>query len=179
MDLDDMLEQVNRQLAAAAALGDARTQEIAEALATAAGPAVRLAVLAALSAAADEVTASLVDYPGSPAVGIALDGDAIRVDVRADMSADESATAPRHDDSDSSARISLRLPESLKTEIEAAAGREGMSVNSWLVRAAGSSLRRRGGWGGGWPFGPMAAGGPGEGWSPGGSGGHVRGWVHG
>ena len=33
------------------------------------------------------------------------------------------------------ARITLRLPESLKTTIEAAAAREGISVNSWLVRA--------------------------------------------
>src|SRR5262245_9202531 len=33
------------------------------------------------------------------------------------------------------ARISLRLPASLKMEIEAAAAREGISVNAWLVRA--------------------------------------------
>ena len=33
------------------------------------------------------------------------------------------------------ARITLRVPESLKASIEVAANREGVSVNSWLVRA--------------------------------------------
>src|ERR1700756_4509415 len=31
------------------------------------------------------------------------------------------------------ARISLRLPEALKAAVEAAAAREGVSVNTWLV----------------------------------------------
>jgi predicted HicB family RNase H-like nuclease len=39
-----------------------------------------------------------------------------------------------------SARITLRLPESLKTSIEAAAAREGLSVNAWLVRALARSV---------------------------------------
>jgi hypothetical protein len=34
-----------------------------------------------------------------------------------------------------SARITLRLPESLKTAVEASAESEGVSVNAWLVRA--------------------------------------------
>ena len=33
------------------------------------------------------------------------------------------------------ARITLRLPENLKATIELVAGREGMSINTWLVRA--------------------------------------------
>jgi hypothetical protein len=33
------------------------------------------------------------------------------------------------------ARITLRLPESLKTAVEAAALAEGVSVNTWLIRA--------------------------------------------
>jgi hypothetical protein len=32
-------------------------------------------------------------------------------------------------------RVSLRLPESLKKGVEAAADREGISTNAWLVRA--------------------------------------------
>ena len=38
------------------------------------------------------------------------------------------------------ARISLRLPEGLKASIDAAAAREGVSVNTWLVRALTRSL---------------------------------------
>jgi hypothetical protein len=33
------------------------------------------------------------------------------------------------------ARITLRLPEALKASVELAAGREGVSVNTWIVRA--------------------------------------------
>ena len=38
------------------------------------------------------------------------------------------------------ARISLRLPDSLKSQVEAAATREGVSTNTWIVRALGRSL---------------------------------------
>ncbi len=42
-----------------------------------------------------------------------------------------------------SARISLRLPEGLKATVEAAAGREGLSVNTWLVQALSRSIDSR------------------------------------
>jgi predicted HicB family RNase H-like nuclease len=38
------------------------------------------------------------------------------------------------------ARITLRLPEALKASVEAAAAREGLSVNTWLVRALSRSV---------------------------------------
>jgi predicted HicB family RNase H-like nuclease len=43
------------------------------------------------------------------------------------------------------ARITLRLPEQLKVTIEAAASREGISVNSWIVRALSRSTSAGGG----------------------------------
>src|SRR4249919_1283079 len=43
--------------------------------------------------------------------------------------------APASAEDEASARITLRLPEGLKAGIEAAASREGVSVNAWLVRA--------------------------------------------
>jgi predicted HicB family RNase H-like nuclease len=42
-----------------------------------------------------------------------------------------------------SARISLRLPESLKTAVEQAAAREGVSTNTWLVRAIARATESR------------------------------------
>jgi predicted HicB family RNase H-like nuclease len=42
-----------------------------------------------------------------------------------------------------SARITLRLPESLKQRIESAAAREGASVNTWLVQALQRSVESR------------------------------------
>jgi hypothetical protein len=41
---------------------------------------------------------------------------------------------------DGTARLTLRLPEHLKTRAEAAATMENLSVNSWLVRAVQSAL---------------------------------------
>jgi predicted HicB family RNase H-like nuclease len=41
------------------------------------------------------------------------------------------------------ARISLRLPESLKAAVEKAADREGVSTNTWLVRAIARAAESR------------------------------------
>jgi hypothetical protein len=48
---------------------------------------------------------------------------------------EEQAAEPIAGEDGLAARISLRLPESLKGAIEAAAEAEGVSVNAWLVRA--------------------------------------------
>jgi hypothetical protein len=153
MHLASYTTSVRSQLTAAAALGDEPTRAIAEALATAAEPAVRLAVLEAVSAAADEITEALLDAPGCPAVAVRLDHDELRVEVRLAPAA-EPAPAPA-DEGENDARISLRLPEALKSQIETAARADSVSVNTWLLRAASSALspvnfqvRRHGGSGG-------------------------------
>ncbi|MCW2497473.1 hypothetical protein [Jatrophihabitans sp.] len=169
MELHSYVAQVQEQLETAAALGDDRTQQTAAALATAAAPAMRLAVLSAVSAAADEITAALLDSPGAPAVSIRLDGDELRVEVRA--TADQGTPAPA-DDGDASARISLRLSESLKADIESAARRDALSVNSWLVRAATTALTPQ--WGPG-----MRNGDPRRGPGRPGNAHHVTGWING
>jgi predicted HicB family RNase H-like nuclease len=183
MQLQPHLEEVQDQLRAAAALGDDRTREIADALATAAAPAVRLAVLNALSGAADEITAALLDFPGSPVVTVRLDGDEVAVDVHVPHAAPE-AEEPRRDDGDASARISLRLSETLKADIDAVAEQEGVSVNTWLVRAAQAALRPApfgafGQFGPGFPFnfGPTGRGGRGRGHRD--DQHHITGWING
>ena len=142
MQIAQHVEHVRSQLRAAAALGDERTQQIAAGLADTIGPAVQLAVVSALSGAAAEITAALLDTPGAPAVSVSLDsdpttGDAgeIRIDVRP-TAVEAPAPGEPADDGDATARISLRLSEALKGEIDAAAKREGVSVNTWLVRTA-------------------------------------------
>jgi hypothetical protein len=120
----------------------------------------------ALAEAADEITAALLDVPGSPAISVRLDGDQLRVEVTV---GEPQSITRRADDGDASARISLRLSEALKADVEAAAGGEGLSVNTWLVRAATNAL----------------AGGAGaRGWGrpPGGRGHNtqrVAGWING
>jgi uncharacterized protein (DUF1778 family) len=175
MQLDTHIAQVSDQLRAAAALGDDRTREIADALATAALPAVRLAVLAALTEASGEITAALLDYPGSPGVSVRLEAEDIAIEVHAAVSADAPAEA-RRDDGEPSARISLRLTEALKNDIDAAAERDGVSVNTWLVRAATAALEPG-------PFSTWLN----AGFGPGGGGGRQRqgnthrvtGWING
>src|SRR3954447_16097121 len=105
MQLEPHLSQVQEQLRAAAALGDERTQQVADALATAALSAVRLAVLSALAGAADEVTAALLDFPGSPIVTVRLDADEVLVDVHATTAPAVEAEEPRRDDGEPTARI--------------------------------------------------------------------------
>jgi hypothetical protein len=140
MQLESHLAQVHEQLLAAAALGDDRAREIAGVLGTAADPAVRLALVNAVGEAAAEITAALLDYPGSPAVSVRLDGNEIAVDVHS-VAAPVDDEAPRRDGGDPNARISLRLTDALKADIDAAAERDGVSVNTWLVRAASAALR--------------------------------------
>lgn len=175
MQLHEQLAKVQEQLRAAAALGDERTQQVADALATAAVPAVRLAVLNALAGAADDITTALLDFPGSPVVTVRLDGDDVAVDVHATSSGVD-AEEPRRDDGEPTARISLRLTEALKAEIDKAAEDEGISVNTWLVRAAGAALRPSpfAGFGPAFPF--NAGGGRGRGR---GNQHHVSGWING
>ena len=98
-------------------------------------------MLDALSAAADEITAALLDHPGSPAVSSGSTATRSHVDVQATAERHPPPAERRGDDGDASARISLRLSEALKSEIDPAAARDGVSVNTWLVRAASAALQ--------------------------------------
>ncbi len=40
------------------------------------------------------------------------------------------------------ARINLRLPDQLKSQVEQSADREGVSINAWLVRAVAAAVDR-------------------------------------
>ncbi len=175
MQLDPYVTQVQSQLAAAAALGDETTRVVAETLATAAEPAVRLALLSAISAAADEITSALLDSPGTPAVAVRLDGDDLRVEVRVPDPGNAPAdTRPSlENDEENNARISLRLPETLKAQIDGAARADGVSVNTWIVRAASSALA-----GPGWAGRRGSGGTSGSRWAPGPTP-RLTGWING
>lgn len=140
MHIDTSVETLHRQLAAAAALGDEQTRRIAQALAETLDPAVRLTLVRAVSEFADEATAALLDLPGSPRLTARVDGD----DITAELSAgtEPAAEAPV-DDGEATARVSLRVSDGLKRAVDEAAAREGVSVNTWLVRAAGQALGGR------------------------------------
>ena len=99
--------------------------------------ALRLMLLEALSAAADEITRELA--PGSVEVRLRA-GEPEFVVAQPAAERDETAPEPPEIDEAATARINLRLPERLKEGVEEAAARERLSVNSWLVRAIASAV---------------------------------------
>jgi hypothetical protein len=140
MQVDEYVRRWTEQLATVTALADERTREVAAALGDASAAAARLVLLEALSDAATELTQALLDLSGSPAVALRLDGSEVSFDVRPqDAAAPPVASA---EDGDASARITLRLSERLKGELDKAADREGLSVNAWVVRALKIALDR-------------------------------------
>jgi predicted HicB family RNase H-like nuclease len=142
MDLSDYVEALRRSLTTAAAAAGDQARETARLLADTIEPAVRLTVTDALSAMAAEVTAAL----DGDLVDIRMRGrDPEVVVVQAQHEAAEEQPSEQFDEDDeddgSVARISLRLPDALKTRAERAAAAEGLSLNAWLVRAVAAGLR--------------------------------------
>jgi hypothetical protein len=146
MDLTPFVEQLRRELAAAAEAGGEEARALAERLTAPLESSIRLALLSALAAGAEEITGQLA--PG--AVDVRLRGSDIGFVVTpppADAGGPPPepgvpAPQPAATDTDEggTARISLRLPEQLKGRAEEAAAREGLSVNAWLVRAVQSAV---------------------------------------
>lgn len=148
MDLMPYVDKLRHELAVAAEAGGEESRALAERLVAPLESATRLVLLEALSAAADEITRDLA--PGSVDVRLrGLDPDFVVTPPAVDRALDELAgdgfeqtppSLPTSDDGTTS-RINFRLPEQLKLQVEQAAGREGLSVNAWLVRSVASTLR--------------------------------------
>jgi len=146
MDLESYVENLRRELAVAAAAGGEDARVLADRLTGPLESAVRLALLEALSAAADEITRDLA--PGSVEVRLrGRDPEFVVTSPPTDPPVDDRAEtappppAPPSDFEDGgTSRVTLRMPEQLKPRIEDAAGRAGLSVNAWLVRAVSAAL---------------------------------------
>jgi hypothetical protein len=140
MDLAPYLADLRTQLASAAEPGGPEARDVAERLAATLESAFRLAMLDALSVATAEITQELA--PGS--VELRLRGrDPEFVVTLASASEDAGTPGPSPltwDDDAPMTRINLRLGQDLKDRVEEAARRDGVSVNAWLVRAAGAAL---------------------------------------
>jgi hypothetical protein len=151
MDLSPYVENLRRELAVAAGAGGEDARALADRLTAPLEPAVRLMLLDALSAAADDITRELA--PGSVELRLRSgEPDFVVTPAPAEPVRETAPAAPPEADEAATARINLRLPEQLKSGIEQAAGRERLSVNAWLVRAAAAALthddqgpRQRGG----------------------------------
>ncbi|HST04163.1 MAG TPA: hypothetical protein VLQ48_05445 [Chloroflexia bacterium] len=154
MNLTNYVNELQQQLEVAAEAGGEEARALAERLIAPLEAATRLILLEALAAAASEITRELA--PGS--VDVRLRGrdpefvvtpppaHPVFEDVtenRYDATPSSSQTAPvsaEGVDEGGMSRTTLRLPEHLKLRVEEAATREGLSVNSWLVRAISTAL---------------------------------------
>ncbi|GGK00156.1 hypothetical protein GCM10010123_32580 [Pilimelia anulata] len=148
MDLTPYVNNLGREFATLAEAGGDEARALVERLTGSLESAIRMALLDALSAAADEITRDLA--PGSvelrlrgrdPSFVVALPS-AEPLDPDPGDAAGAADSDPPIDGDGPAARINVRLPEQLKAAIEEAAAGEGRSVNAWLVRSAATALQR-------------------------------------
>ena len=136
MQLDSHVQAIQQELVAAAALGDEATAEAARRMGDALASSLHL---------------HLLDLVGEAALELGTQLDSSRIEVR--LAGRDPELVVVTDDApepgqlgigeEYSGRISLRLPESLKAGVEAAAAREGVSTNAWLVRTIARTLEQR------------------------------------
>jgi HicB family len=136
MRLDSHVQAIQQELAATGALGDEAAAEAARRIGEALASTLHLHLLDILGEAALEITGQI--EPGR--VEVRLAGRDPELVVIADETPDTSQVGFGEE---ASGRITLRLPESLKAGIEAAADREGISTNAWLVRTIARTLEQR------------------------------------
>ncbi len=157
MQLEQHVDGLLEQLAGVAEAGGDEARALAQRLTAPLEAAVRLMLLNVLAVAAAEITRELA--PGS--AELRLRGTDPEFVVTAPAADREEATGRGIEEARSRgeawadsglpsagigegglARINLRLPERLKSRVEQAADREGLSINAWLVRAAAAAAER-------------------------------------
>jgi hypothetical protein len=132
------VDSVRHELSVAAAAGGQDAQALAERLTAPLESAIRLALLEALSEAAQQITRDLA--PGSVDVRLRGRDPEFSVSSGIEDGADMPAAVPESDDDGGTWRVTLRLPEHLRARVDAAARSDGLSVNAWLVRAVSAAL---------------------------------------
>ncbi len=144
MDLQPYVDAVRHELNLAAAAGGPEAQALADRLSAPLESAIRLALLDALSAGAEEITSELA--PRSVEVRLRGRDPEFVVGAPLDESpAQEPFDIAFGDEDGGTWRITLRLPEGLRAAVEAATRRDGSSVNAWLVRAVAAAIHSQAG----------------------------------
>jgi hypothetical protein len=145
MELTPYIDRLRSDLATAAEAGGLEARAVAERLTLALDSAMRMTVLEVLSDAAAEMTQQL---PGA-AVDVRLKGRDPQFAVTLTEPDDDTRViaeepADEADEADETvARITVRLPESVKSRAEEVATARGQSLNAWIVQALRLALRDR------------------------------------
>jgi hypothetical protein len=135
MQLDGYVQALREDLARVVAVGDESTARAGELIAVALESSFGRRLQEALAEAALELSTQLEQ--GNVEVRVA-GGEPQLVYVR-----DERPESTEAAEEALSARVTLRLPESLKARTEKAAAAQGVSVNTWLVQALSRLLEPR------------------------------------
>lgn len=136
MQLHSHVEAIKQELAESAGLGDEAAGEAARRLAEGLAATLHLHILDLLGEVALELSGQLE----SGRIEVRLAGRDPELAYVPDVAGD---TERFGFGEEHSGRITLRLPESLKAGVEAAALREGISTNAWLVRSLARVLEQQ------------------------------------
>jgi hypothetical protein len=144
MDITPYIDSLRRDLVAAAEAAGPETRQAAERLTFALDPSARLALMEAISQAAAEITAEMP----SGGVDVRLNGRELDFVVQGAAAAPPGPPAPpappgvdQVEEDGTVARITLRMPESVKAKAEEMAARSGHSLNTWLVNVVRAATR--------------------------------------
>ncbi|APX33231.1 histidine kinase [Brachybacterium sp. P6-10-X1] len=152
MDLNRYVDELHRQLDTAAAAGGEDARDLAARLTAPLDAAARLVLLESLTDAVGEISVELaptsVDLRlrgGGPEF-VVTPGPDSRNEPPASISAGvEHENRQPVSEGGATSRTTLRLPDHLKNQTEVAAARDGVSVNTWLVRAVAAALEQHSG----------------------------------
>jgi hypothetical protein len=144
MDITPYIDSLRRDLVAAAEAAGPEAREATERLTYALDPAARLALMEAVSQAAAEITAEMSDG----GVDVRLNGRELDFVVHQTPLAPPAPPAPpaapsaeEAEEDGNVARITLRIPESVKARAEEMAAKSGHSLNTWLVTVVRAATR--------------------------------------
>lgn len=137
MDVARLVNALREDLRRSAEVAGGDVNAAAERLLLALEPAMRLTLMEALSQAAVEIGARLPNVR----IDVRLNGrePTFAIEPAREAAAD---SAEASDDANNS-RLTLRLPETLKSRAESLAARRGQSLNTWLVAAIRAAADER------------------------------------
>jgi hypothetical protein len=142
MDITPYVDSLRQGLVAAADSAGDETRQAAERLSFALDSSARLAIMEAVSQAAAEIT---TEMPNG-GVDVRLNGRDLEFMVHVaappmPVAPPPPPPAPEEIDDGGLARITLRIPESVKTKAEERAADAGQSLNTWLVSVVRAATR--------------------------------------
>jgi hypothetical protein len=154
MELSPYVESVREGVVNASSLADEQTQQVAARLGSAIEASTRLALIQALSDAAGTISAELAPSSvelrmvgNDPEFVVSLqtsEAEPTLLLPESEQGGENAAgTSALEAEDEPVARITLRLPQSVKMRVDEVASTEGISTNAWLIRAVMDALAER------------------------------------